>query len=421
MNEMHLERLCNAVYIEELLPCAAGTFLGRRIEDLRSQGAVPSTACMTQEEWDVILDDLTGDTVLSALTIADFIDYPQEDKMLPGFRAVCFSDGESAYVVFRGTCGDAEWKDNGRGMLETETTYQQAAARYVEQIRENPGIPTRELVVAGHSKGGNKAQYAFITTDATGCFSLDGQGFSQAFLDTYREQIAQKAEKIVSYAERRDFVNCLGFYIQKPQLFKGRRGDTVKPEFPEGQPLPYFHCPDSLRDRENKLGKPAETGYIPLVLNQLVTYLLSSPAYEEEREETVMSIVSLMTRNQRVPDKELVEAIAVTAVVFVDIIVHSHEFDANFARLLVSETRVINASLRALVHRKPAGSDETLHSLIVHEIAKKCHQREQGVETMNHFINSSRHILTASNGVDATGLDEIEHFLGSIEGVLQAE
>ena len=73
-------------------------------------------------------------------------------------------DKKSIYVVYRGT-GDGEWLDNGIGMTSAVTIQQKKALSYFEEAMEalEPGSGCR-VIVTGHSKGGNKAQFVTMET-----------------------------------------------------------------------------------------------------------------------------------------------------------------------------------------------------------------------------------------------------------------
>ena len=54
-------------------------------------------------------------------------------------------------------------------------------------------LPYDSITVAGHSKGGNKAQYVTVLSDKVDrCISMDGQGFSQEFIDKYYAEIQKE-------------------------------------------------------------------------------------------------------------------------------------------------------------------------------------------------------------------------------------
>lgn len=138
-----------------------------------------------------------------------------------GTAACVFStpDEKSIYVVYRGT-GDGEWLDNGLGMTEVSTIQQEKALAYFEEVITDLQIDTKQrLVVTGHSKGGNKAQFVTMESESAElidvCYSVDGQGFSQAAIDHWQEAYGKsefgiRSGKIYGICGENDYVNVLG-------------------------------------------------------------------------------------------------------------------------------------------------------------------------------------------------------------------
>lgn len=161
-----------------------------------------------------------------------------------GMTACVFTmpDGE-IHVAFKGT-GTGEWIDNGEGLsgITDENTYidydgkgsitayrivqdDYATDQQVEALNwfrriasENRWDKNRRIIVSGHSKGGNKAQFITIHSDIVSmCFSFNGQGFSpealESFRRTYADEYDTRRSRIYSFASENDFVNILGEYL----------------------------------------------------------------------------------------------------------------------------------------------------------------------------------------------------------------
>lgn len=138
-----------------------------------------------------------------------------------GTAACTFSeaDGGSIYVVYRGT-GDGEWPDNGLGMTQESTLQQERALDYFETVVERQQITQEQrLIVTGHSKGGNKAQYVTMSTKYNGlldaCYNIDGQGFSEKAITGWeetwgKEGFHERTHKITGIYGENDYVNVLG-------------------------------------------------------------------------------------------------------------------------------------------------------------------------------------------------------------------
>lgn len=146
----------------------------------------------------------------------------------------------SISVVFKGT-GSGEWIDNGEGLSGIcerneyitydkggnelyRKSYQcdyaseqqvEALNWFVKTAAINGWTPDNEIILSGHSKGGNKAQFVAINSPlASCCFSFDGQGFSPEALTMFKDRyglIYEKRRKnIFSLCADNDYVNVLG-------------------------------------------------------------------------------------------------------------------------------------------------------------------------------------------------------------------
>lgn len=377
-----IERLCALVYLDSLIIHRELGTLGDIVRYMLGFGYGESAAggklpcLMTKREWDAVLGGITSDAALCGLRISRYVDVTETSvpsgDVLPGHRAVCFTGGGCAYVVFRGTCGDSEWRDNADGMTQSDTVQQKAAARFVTELRTDSGLNIRSLCVAGHSKGGNKAQYAAIVTDpgfVNRCVSIDGQGFSREFLQKYKNNIAGRKGIIELIAERRDFVSCLGHYIGDTAHYSGRRGEAAA-ENPYGEPLPYFHCPDALRGSGTGFGAPAAHGAIPGMINRLVVFLLDNPRYRSIRKKTVEDIASLMMIQKTTADEETAEAIKNLAMVFLDITANSRQFDSDIEAVVYEEPDVLIATVEAVTGSGGDGRPDARESLCGLAMAK---------------------------------------------------
>lgn len=138
-------------------------------------------------------------------------------------------DEACTYVVYRGT-GDGEWPDNGIGMTAKETLQQKRALSYFELVVEKEQITEADrLIVTGHSKGGNKAQYVNMSTEydhlLDACYNVDGQGFSEEAIRGWKEKYGEeefrsRTQKITGIYGENDYVNVLGnSIVPKEQVY----------------------------------------------------------------------------------------------------------------------------------------------------------------------------------------------------------
>ncbi len=176
-----------------------GMFTEERLKELAKNGAIEFT---DGSEWAAIIRAIQNDSYLMSLQLSAYSD----EQGIFCFTAP--NNPNEAIVAFRGTKDGDEWKDNVEGLTVSDTECQKAALDFIENL------PYENITVVGHSKGGNKAQYVTILSDKVDCcVSMDGQGFSQEFLDKYWAEIEQNASKIKNYSVSNDYVNILMFYM----------------------------------------------------------------------------------------------------------------------------------------------------------------------------------------------------------------
>ena len=128
------------------------------------------------------------------------------------------------YVAYRGT-GDGRWADNGNGMTVPSTEMQEAAREYFDAMAEKYFVDAnaegKQIIVTGHSKGGNEAQYVYMTSEyeylIDSCYSHDGQGFSgsarEHFIEKYGPDYEEKLSHMYSICGEDDYVHDLGYVI----------------------------------------------------------------------------------------------------------------------------------------------------------------------------------------------------------------
>lgn len=182
-----------------------------------------------QEQWNQLLEN--NNLYLSENKARDVLNSIMYDQELANLRIidVCGVKGDGgpvnvffedmqnkkAIVLYRGTNG-REWYDNAMGFLQSSSMLQRKALSFLNDNLNKYNYVERgySIEVTGHSKGGNKAQYVTImNNNVSKCYSFDGQGFSQEFIDDYAEKIKRNSHKIVQSAAHKDFVHPLGYNI----------------------------------------------------------------------------------------------------------------------------------------------------------------------------------------------------------------
>lgn len=233
-----------------------------------------------------------------------------------GTAACTFSvpGGETVYVVYRGT-GDGEWPDNGLGMTQTATVQQNRALEYFEEVVDDMGLTKAQtVIVTGHSKGGNKAQFVTMETKyeeiVDVCYSVDGQGFSDAAIKNWqgaytKEGFDARRTKIYGIHGENDYVSVLGNSIIKKEHITYvktpvNKGDfvgyhdikymfsTLEYDKDKGEYVNVFHGRSNSRALEKgKLGTYAEN---------LSDRLMHLPAEQRDGSAAVIMQLMEMTR-----------------------------------------------------------------------------------------------------------------------------
>ena len=260
-----------------------GTII-KEMSDHLASGKSISGCEMSNEEWREIVEMIENEPSLHSYTVQNYMN----DES--GMRAACFVDDvlnpKDVNVVFRGTSGDYEWHDNGEGGYLSDTDQQMKAVAYVNDLPKNYG---NAMTVTGHSKGGNKAQYVTIVTDRIAkCVSYDGQGFSEEFINKYGDQIAKKANSIVSISASDDFVNCLLYPIAGTRLYL----ETEEQEY-----FLHYHKPNILFDEHGNLRNRTQQSDLSKFINEYTTYMISN-LEEPERSVTVDGLIALLEKGE---------------------------------------------------------------------------------------------------------------------------
>lgn len=158
---------------------------------------------MTPEEWDAIYRLAESDSKILDLKVTEQYYEPETGAKMACFVDVDKNGNEQAYAVYAGT-GANEWRDDCVAGAMADSPQQEKALKWLE------GTPYDNIIVSGHSKGGNKAMYVAITSDKVSeCYAFDGEGFSKEFCDKYEDEIKERGNKIHLTANYRDFVNIL--------------------------------------------------------------------------------------------------------------------------------------------------------------------------------------------------------------------
>lgn len=150
-------------------------------------GGLSGGAIMDSEKEDHQLLALLRDSVrFGSARVTGYAVYADRETEQQ-FSAVTFlPEGAPAFAAFRGTDDSVVgWKEDFNLAFSSETPSQRDAVAYAEEVvRHIDG----ELILGGHSKGGNLAVYAGIFADEAAAdrlaavYNFDGPGFNEAVI-----------------------------------------------------------------------------------------------------------------------------------------------------------------------------------------------------------------------------------------------
>ena len=170
---------------------------------------------------------------------------------------VTFLYEDNLIVVYKGTAGDFEWKDNVEGTYNiSDTKQQRIALRYFDEMVEK-FKDVKKIYVSGHSKGGNKSQYIGVLrgnmSKLERVYSFDGQGFNSIFLKKYNKEIENNRHKIFNICNEYDYVNILLFSIANKIFIKSTTnvGNDDDRQSKLKHRFGGFHSPYSMFKNEN--------------------------------------------------------------------------------------------------------------------------------------------------------------------------
>ena len=215
----------------------------RNYRDKRTGKDIIDGTLMTGKEWANIVETIKHDEELSKLKVRDVSHYESGiNKKVNLQIAYDIPDTKECIITYKGTSGRTEWEDNVRGLYLAKTPCQEQALEFFDKQAKSHD----KLTVVGHSKGANKAMFVTIASRHADkidkCVAIDGQGFSNQFLETYANEIKEQGDKITNYYVSSDFVNILMKQVPNSQQVPCKGFNMTSPL--------QAHCPDSIFERD---------------------------------------------------------------------------------------------------------------------------------------------------------------------------
>lgn len=142
------------------------------------------------------------------------------------FSAVTFKDEEGTYyVVFKGTDSSlVGWKEDFNMSFMNPVPSQLMAVEYLDEVA---GKTEGDLILMGHSKGGNLAVYASafckeeIKDRIKTIYNYDGPGFHDAVLDT--DEYTKGCSKVKTFVPQSSLIGLMMGHEEEHTIVKSRQ------------------------------------------------------------------------------------------------------------------------------------------------------------------------------------------------------
>lgn len=253
------------------------------IEKIRGLGSETTNGdCISGEEYAAIIQYMSENENIKNLSVQKEVLENKHQDSCPLAYDLVDQSGQHI-VIFKGTTRSFEWKDDVEGINVSDTQSQKDALDYLENK-----VCADNIIVVGHSKGGNKAMYCAIVSDKVSrCVSMDGQGFSEEFIQKYQYKIAQRAKNITNISYCSDFIHVLMNQIPgSEQLYTGKGYGSN-----EAKSCFECHSPNSLFSYDRNSGKLKVTGNFDFgketeslkIISGLVDYIMYSDCDNKEK------------------------------------------------------------------------------------------------------------------------------------------
>ncbi len=293
------------------------------------------------EKWDEMISNcpgVIGSEKAKKVVNSILLDPELKDmRILESTRQKPYDDGpimmfvanpktRTSSCIFRGTNG-REWQDNAEGFTRESSILQKDALRFFEDTVSKHKLVENgyKIDVSGHSKGGNKAAYVTIKNKddiVRNCYSFDGQGFSNEFMEENKKAIASRKDKITTFAADYDYVNPLGNPIGNKVFFKTNNPTEEEKLLTRGQMInigtqlpvvsvPFAHSPGAyfhFDENENiKMNKPVPVSDFSKNVQDMSLCMMNNPdkGAKTGHFNSVMGLIQIMHTNDPISEEKM--------------------------------------------------------------------------------------------------------------------
>ncbi|MBQ9825419.1 MAG: DUF2974 domain-containing protein [Solobacterium sp.] len=165
------------------------------------------------KEYRDIVQAIRNDPLLMDLMVKTVYTDTSEKGGNCRFALFTSSRTNEAVIAFEGTemaPGSPQWKDNFASANVSDSIQQIKALLWYRSVYKHFHLETRQVILTGHSKGGNKAKYiAILDETPKRCLSFNSEGFSDKFFQRYEEKIRERQNRIENHIVNYDYVSLL--------------------------------------------------------------------------------------------------------------------------------------------------------------------------------------------------------------------
>lgn len=179
-----------------------------------------------------LIEAMAGCDRFKNIKILSFKKITDKEKEMQ-FAAYCLELKQNFLaIVFRGTDHSiVGWKEDfNMGFMDTIPGQLQAAKFLKKEMAKYEG----NLIICGHSKGGNQAVYTAVTCDSKiesrilGVYNYDGPGFSDEFVKS--EQYQRLVDRIYSFLPDSSIVGLLFEHDEPVEVVESRNNGILQHE-----------------------------------------------------------------------------------------------------------------------------------------------------------------------------------------------
>jgi len=245
-----------------------------------------TSSCMIDSEREdcLLLEAVADSQRFASMRVTGYVNLFDEEEEKQ-FSAVTFVPPQGpVFVAFRGTDSTlVGWKEDFNMSFSAEVPAQRAAAAYTLRAARATG---REMILGGHSKGGNLAVYAAMFADENiqrriGCvYNFDGPGFNETIIAS--PQFGRMDMRVHTYVPQNSLIGIMLWHAEPFIIVKSDAGGLFQHNPYSWQVMGGRFITVPERTKESRLAEETIKNWLSSLKN-------------EERERVVDGIYSVIS------------------------------------------------------------------------------------------------------------------------------